>query len=97
MNLQWMPSGLSLLVIHIVMTQFCTAQNAMSGLSDMYVCVWQLFEDVVSVLDPEMLEHGRDSSDELTASYSDVSSTDHPAVHDEQATPDPQPQQAAEQ
>jgi len=60
------------------------------------VCV-QLFEDVVSVLDPEMLDHGRDTSDELTASYSDVSSTDRPAVHDERLTPDPEPEQAAEQ
>jgi len=37
-------------------------------------CMWcvQLFEDVVSVLDPEMLDQGRSSSDDLTASYSDV-------------------------
>jgi len=59
--------------------------------------MFQLFEDVVSVLDPEMLNHGRDSSDYLTTSYSDVSSTDRPAVHDELLTPDPQPDQAAEQ
>ena len=51
----------------------------------------------MSVLDPEMLDHGRDSSDELTASYSDVSSTDRPAVLDERLTPDPQPEQAAQQ
>jgi len=63
------------------------------------VCVrlWQLFEDVVSVLDPEMLDHSRDSSDELTTSYSDISTTDLLAVHDEHLTPDPQPEQAAEQ
>jgi len=48
----------------------------------------QLFEEVVSVLDPEMLDQGRSSSD-LSASYSDVSTTDRPAVLDERLTPDP--------
>ena len=61
------------------------------------MCVCQLFEDVVSVLDPEMLDHNRDSGDELTTSCSDVSSTDRPASRDEQLTPDPQPEHAAEQ
>jgi len=55
----------------------------------------QLFEDVVSTLDPEMLEHRRDSSDELTASCSDISSTDRPAAPDDILTPDPQPELAA--
>ena len=51
----------------------------------------------MTVLDPEMLEHSRDSIDEMTATCSDVSSTDRPAVHDEHLTPDPQPDQEAEQ
>jgi len=63
----------------------------------MCVCVSQLFEDVVSVLDPEMLNHGRDDSDLLTTSYSDVSSTDRPAVRDEILTPEPHPDTAAQQ
>jgi len=62
-----------------------------------FVYVWQLFEDVVSVLDPEMLDQSRDSGDELTTSCSDVSSTDRPASQDEQLTPDPQPEQTTEQ
>ena len=52
---------------------------------------------MVSVLDPEMLEHTRDGGDMLTASYSDVSSTDRPGVQDEPITADQQPEQAAEQ
>jgi len=59
--------------------------------------VCQLFDDVVSVLDPEMLEHGRDSGDELTASYSDISSTDRHAVRDDVHTPDPQPDHDTQQ
>jgi len=56
-----------------------------------------LFEDVVSVLDPEMLEHSRDSSDEMSASCSDISSTDRPAIADEHLSPEPQPEHDAKQ
>ena len=59
--------------------------------------VCQLFEDVVSVLDPEMLEHSRDSSDEMSASCSDISSTDRPAIADEHLSPEPQPEHDAKQ
>ena len=61
------------------------------------ICICQLFEDVVSVLDPEMLEHSRDSSDEMSASCSDISSADRPALPDEHLSPDPQPEHDAKQ
>jgi len=61
------------------------------------MCICQLFEDVVSVLDPEMLEHSRDISDEMSASCSDISSTDRPAVPDEHLSPDPQPERDSKQ
>jgi len=62
-----------------------------------YLLCVQLFEDVVSVLDPEMLDQGRSSSDDLMGSYSDVSSTDRPAVLDERLTPDPHPEHSDQQ
>jgi len=79
----------------VVTILYISAVKLCDCLLMLHVC-HQLFEDVVSVLDPEMLELCRDSGDEMTASCSDVSSTERAAVADEPVTPDPQPEHGAE-